>query len=259
MADDARRAAEARTRSHSVPRHIGIAAVSPEGSALCYREIFRQASKLIGPSGHPTVTIHNEPLELYVAAVMRNDWVAVGEMLHRSAKVLAAAGAEFVIVPDNLMQFGIHLAETGSPIPFLTMTELVADAVVRDGRKTLGLMGTKLVMQGSMYQTFLGLRGVKVLVPSEAEADEVDSIIFSEMVYGVARKESRERLKSIIQSLANRGCDGTILAWSEAQLLLNDDDPDSQGKPIASIPVYDPSELLAQGAAQVSLGRRPIR
>jgi aspartate racemase len=242
-----------------VPRHIGIAAVSPEGSALCYREIFRQAATLIGPNGHPTVTVHNEPLELYVAAVLRNDWVAVGNMLHRSAKILAAAGAEFVIVPDNLIQFGIHLAEVGSPIPFLSMSELVADAVVRDGRKTLGLLGTKLVMQGSMYQTLLGLRGVKVLVPDTAEADEVDSIIFHELVYGVARKESRERLRGIIQHLADQGCDGAILAWSEAQLILNDDDPDNRGKPVACLPVYDPTELLAEGAVQAAMARRPIK
>src|SRR5690606_31478003 len=59
-----------------VARHIGIAAVSPEGSALCYREIFRHAKRLIGERGHPPVTLHNEPFEEYISAALRDDWHA---------------------------------------------------------------------------------------------------------------------------------------------------------------------------------------
>jgi aspartate racemase len=142
-----------------VAKHIGIAAVSPEGSALCYREIFRYASRIMGERGHPRVTIHNEPLEAYVDAVRRDDWHTVGELLLKSARLLAAAGAEFCIVPDNLMQHGVHLAESLSPIPWLTMIELVSERVARDGRRSVGLIGTKMVMFGSTYQTHLGIRG----------------------------------------------------------------------------------------------------
>ncbi|MBX3357506.1 MAG: amino acid racemase [Phycisphaeraceae bacterium] len=227
-------------------KHIGIVAVSPEGSALCYRQIFRSATRLVGDAGHPIVTLHNEPFELYIEAVVRDDWHAVGMLLRRSATVLAQAGADFCIIPDNLMQHAVHLAEVGSPIPWLTMTDLVADAVTADGRKVVGLIGTRMVMLGSTYQTHLGLRGVQVLVPREEEAHLVDSIVFRELVYGVSKPESQRKVLEVIRHLADNGCEGVILGCTEAPLLVT-----AENSPL---PVYDSTSLLAEGAVRRALG-----
>jgi aspartate racemase len=234
-----------------VAKHIGIVAVSPEGSALCYREIFRYATRLMGEHGHPTVTIHNEPLDDYLTAVLKDDWHTVGELLAKSARILAAAGANFCIVPDNLMQHGVHLAEGLSPIPWLTMTELVAERIAQDGRRAVGLIGTKMVMYGSTYQTHLGLKGVKVLIPEGREADLVDGIIFKELIYGVVRDESERILIGVIERLREAGCEGVILGCSEAPLLISSEN--------TSIPVYDPTALLAEGAIRCCRGERPLR
>lgn len=232
-------------------KHIGIVAVSPEGSALCYREIFRLAAKLIGEHNHPTVSLHNEPLATYVDAVRRDDWHKVGELLVKSSRILAAAGAEFCIVPDNLMQHGVHLAEGASPIPWLTMTELVAERISHDGRKSVGLIGTKMVMFGSTYQTHLGIRGVKVLIPDQDDAQTVDEIIFRELVFGRVREESEGRMVGVIRKLADNGCEGVILGCSEAPLLVSSDN--------SPIPVYDPTSLLAEGAVRCAIGERPLK
>jgi aspartate racemase len=232
-------------------QHIGIVAVSPEGSSLCYREIFRYANRLMGERGHPTVTIHNEPLERYVDAVLKDDWHTVGELLARSARILAAAGANFCIVPDNLMQHGVHLAERLSPIPWLTMTELVTERIASDGRKAVGLIGTKMVMYGSTYQTHLGLRGIKVLIPDADEAEIVDGIIFKELIYGVVRDESERRLVNVIDRLRSSGCEGVILGCSEAPLLISTEN--------TALPLYDPTALLAEGAVCCCMGTRPLR
>jgi aspartate racemase len=228
-----------------LPKHIGIAAVSPEGSALCYREVFRQASRLVGDTGHPRITLHNEPFELYLEAALRSDWHKVGELLRRSADVLAAAGAQFCITPDNLMQNAVHLAEVGSKIPWLTMTDAVADAVARDQRKRVGLVGTKLVTYGSAYQTHLGLRGIELFVPTEEQAAEIDTIIFRELVKGVVRPASRQRMLDVICSLAERGCEGVILGCTEAPLVITAE--------TAPLPVYDSTTLLAQAAVRAAL------
>lgn len=231
-------------------KHIGIVAVSPEGTALCYREIFRHATRLIGERGHPIVSLHNEPLERYVAAVRRDDWETVGEMLARSARVLAGAGAEFCIVPDNLMQHGIHLAESRSPIPFLSMTELVCERVKRDGRKSVGLIGTKMVMLGSTYQTHLGLKGVRVDVPGMDDAEAVDRIIFEELLIGEVNEASEKLVVGVVKSLAERGCEGIILGCSEAPLLISPEN--------SPLPVYDATDLLAEEAVRCSMGERVL-
>jgi len=234
-----------------VAKHIGIVAVSPEGSALCYRDVFRYAAKRLGERGHPLVTLHNIPLEQYVTAVYRDDWHTVGELLAASAKILAAAGAEFVIVPDNLMQHGVHLAESLSPIPWLTMTELVTEAIVSDGRKAVGIIGTKMVMYGSTYQTHLGLKGIHYEVPLEADADAVDAIIFKELLIGRVVPDSTRRLLSVVENFRGKGCEGVILASTEVPLAICSEN--------CPLPVYDSTQLLAEGAVRCALGERPIR
>jgi len=226
-------------------KHIGIVAVSPEGSALCYRQIFRTAKALIGDHGHPRVTLHNEPFDEYVQAVFRDDWHTVGSLLRQSAQVLAQAGCEFCITPDNLMQHGVHLAEVGSPIPWLTMADLVAEAVAIDKRKVVGLIGTKMVMFGSTYQTLLGLKGVHVLVPDLDQAAVIDDIIFHELVYGLVRPQSQTKVLGVIRQLADQGCEGLILGCTEGPLLVT-----SENSPL---PVYDSTALLAEGAVRRAL------
>jgi aspartate racemase len=225
-----------------VAKHIGIVAVSPEGAALFYRQIFRRAAQMLDPHDHPRVTLHNEPLAFYIDAVKAGDWHAVGDFLRRSAEILANSGATFCITPDNAVQHAIHLAEAGSPIPWLTMPELVAKAVEQDGRKVVGVIGTKMVTTSATYQTHLGLRGIQVLAPELEEAEDLDRIIFSELIYGEIKAESQAAVLRIIDHLAQRGCEGVILGSSEAPLLVTQEN--------ASLPIYDAADLLARGAVQ---------
>jgi aspartate racemase len=102
-------------------------------------------------------------------------------------------------------------------------------------------------MYSSTYQTHLGLRGIQVLAPPEDAAETIDQIIFGELVYGQTRPESRVAVLSAIGDLARRGCEGVILASSEASLLVT-----SENSPL---PVYDSAEVLAEASVQRSLRR----
>jgi aspartate racemase len=227
-------------------QHIGIVAVSPEGAALCYRQMFRHAAQLLPPDQHPTLSLHNVPLSSYVEAVQQGDWHRVGDLLRRSAEILAAAGADFCFTPDNAIQHGVHLAETGSPIPWLSMIDLVGEALSGDGRLAAGLIGTKLVTGGSTYQTQLGLKGIRVIAPDPEQAEMLDAVIFNELVYGRILPESRQKVLSTIESLADQGCDSVILAMSEAPLLVTPEN--------SPLPIYDAADLLASGAVRRAMG-----
>lgn len=227
--------------------HIGIVGVSPEGAALFYRQIMREAAKVLPANEQPRITLHNEPLETYIAAIRNDDWHLVGKLLRRSAELLARCGAEFCLTPDNAVQHGVQLAEVGSPIPWLTMTELVAEAVANESRRVVGIIGTKMVMNSSTYQTHLGLRGVQVLAPIEDHADRIDEIIFTELVYGQTRPESQLAVLNAISDLALRGCEGVILASSEASLLVTREN--------SPLPVYDSAEVLAIASVRRSIRR----
>ncbi len=221
-------------------KHIGIVAVSPEGAALCYRHINREVSRILPEDEHPRITIHNEPLARYIKAVHSNDWHEVGRLLSISSKILAGCGAEFCITPDNAVQHAIHLAESESPIPWLTTTDLVAVAIEREERSCVGIIGTRLVMTGSTYQTHLGLKGINVIPPDAEDIDEIDRIIFQELIYGTIKPESEQLMIRVISKLADNGCEGIILGCSEAPLLITCEN--------SPLPVYDAALVLANGS-----------
>lgn len=221
-------------------KHIGIVGVSPEGSATCYKRIGRRASEIADPAERPSITLHNLPFSSYVEAIKADDWQRVAAMLRQSAEVLERAGAEFCVLPDNVTHHALQLAEAGSPLPWLNMIALVADAIEANRCKHVGLIGTRYVTFGSTYQTMLGLRKIKLHVPDEQDAVAIDRIIFGEAIYGRVRPESIELVNGVIEKLAARGCEALILGASEATNMLNTH--------TLRLPLFDPVELLAEAA-----------
>ena len=227
--------------------HIGIAGVSPEGAAFFCQSINRQlALKGLDPKAWPRVTLHNEPFGLYIQALQERDWMRVGALLRRSADKLAGCGASFCLTPDNAVQHGIHVAEVGSPIPWVAMPDLIADALVEAGCEKVGIIGTQLVTTGSTYQTSLGLRGVHLLAPENDEIEDLDQIIFNELIYGKCSAQSRKRVLGIVQHFADRGCAGIILGCSEAPLVITPDN--------SPISVFDAAQILAVGVVNRAIG-----
>ena len=193
---------------------------------------------------HPAVSLHNEPLALYLDAVRSDDWHRVGELMRKSAEQLRDLGAQVIICPDNAVQHATYLAQVEGA-EWLPMPDLVAERVLAAELKTVGIIGTRMVTGGSTYQTALGVRGVQVLAPEPEEIDRLDEIIFGELIYGHFRPESRRIMLGVIEHLAGRGCDAVILGCSEAPLIVH---PES-----SPVPVFDATDILAEGAIRRSL------
>lgn len=62
--------------------HIGIVACSAEGAALCYRTICHEGAAVLGPHGHPELSMHTPPLSRYMACIARGDWQGVAQLMH---------------------------------------------------------------------------------------------------------------------------------------------------------------------------------
>jgi aspartate racemase len=226
-------------------KHIGIVASSCEGAALCYRRLCQLATGRMGPHRHPEISLHNLPLADYIASIHAGDWVRIGEMMAESARRLAACGADFAVSPDNTLHHAQPHAAAISPIPWLSMIDVVAEEVSGDGHKAVGLLGTKYVMHGSAYQSILGLRGIPVYIPPEHRIDALNAVLFEELVYGKVRDESRALYVEAIDGFVERGCTAVILGGTELPLLVKPHD--------APIQTYDSTRILAQAALEHAL------
>src|SRR3979409_1664408 len=109
-----------------MPQHIGIAACSAEGAALCYRTICVEGAALMGPHAHPEVSMHTHSLANYMDCIYRGDWAGVGALMLVSAEKLKRSGADFLICPDNPLHQALPHVLPRSPLPWLHIAETVA-------------------------------------------------------------------------------------------------------------------------------------
>ena len=226
-------------------KHIGIIAVSSEGAALCYRTICQEAPAVMGKFAHPEVSMHTHSLSRYMDYIEKDDWHGVASLIVSSARKLAAAGADFAICPDNTVHRSFEKVINRSPIPLISITETVAKECQSKGYKRVGVLGTKYTMQGPLYRDALSKLKIETIVPDKNDQQNVNSIIFDEMVLGKITQSSSKYMIEVIQKLKNSGCDAVILGCTEIPLYV-----DSKNSPL---PVVDSTRLLARKALKYSL------
>lgn len=224
----------------SKAKHIGIVACSAEGAALCYRTICVEGATLMGPHDHPEVSMHTHSLAEYMNCIYDNNWQGVANLMLSSANKLKAVGADFLICPDNTIHQVMSLVRPRSPLPWLHIAEEVAREAVRRGFRTIGVTGTKYLVESDVYPEKLGEQGLNTVRPSPAEREGINRIIFDELVYGKFLEPSLSYFQAVIERLKREGCDAVVLGCTEIPLLVNDSN--------SPLPTLDSTRLLARAA-----------
>ena len=226
-------------------KHIGIVACSAEGAALCYRTICREALALVGKNDHPRITLDSIPMARWLPAFDAGDYAGVARFMLQSARVLAAAGADFAICPDNSAHLAWDYVQAANPLPWLHIASVVGEEAARRGFRRVGVLGTRYTMAGPVYSDSLGKLGIDTVVPEPADFETVDRIIFAELVDGVFTDASRQAYNRVIARLGDRGCDAVALACTEIPLLIRGDE--------SPLPALDSTCLLARAALTEAL------
>jgi aspartate racemase len=226
-------------------KHIGIVACSAEGAALCFREIAAYSRNLMGEHLHPQVTLSCIAMGEWLPAFNRGDYESLADFMLRETEIVAKAGAQLAICPDNSAHLAFKQVAARSPIPWLHISEEVAKAAVRNGYQHAALLGTRFTMSGPVYPEVFEKYALKVSSPAAADQKIVDDIIFKELVNGIFSEASRLRYNEVIDRMSARGCDSVILGCTEIPLLVRLDD--------CPLPALDSTRLLARAAVDAAL------
>jgi aspartate racemase len=231
-------------------KHAGILAHSVEGAAACLLAFCREGFARLGPHDHPPVTLDCTAMARSLPAWEAGDHLAVRAILAASVAHLAAAGADVFACPDNTAH--IALEQPGPPLalPGIHIAEVVAERAAQDGRRRVGILGTKYTMEGPVYPRALSARGIDAVAPTGDDRRMVDAVIFRELVNGVFTAESRAAYAGVIARLRDRGCDAVALVCTEIPLLIAPSD--------SPLPTLDSTRLLARALFEVAVGGRPM-
>ena len=218
--------------------HIGIAACSAEGAALCYRTICVEGAELLGGHAHPEVSMHTPSLEEYMQRIYRGDWEGVGELMLESARKLAGMGADFVICPDNTIHQALPYVVPRSPRPWLHIADAVMAEAKARGYRKVGLSGTRWLMEGPVYPSDL-------LRPPAADREEMNRVIMEELVRGMFRPEAIAFFQRVYTRMKDEGCEVVVMGCTEIPLVMNDAN--------SPLPTLDSTRLLARAALRRAL------
>lgn len=173
------------------------------------------------------------------------DWQRSADILSDAAKKLELAGADFLLICTNTMHKVYPQIQAQVTIPILHIADATADALASDGVTKVALLGTRYTMQEDFYKSKLVARGFEVLVPEQADIDEVNRIIFEELCVGTLKETSRKKFSRIIDTLKARGAQAVILGCTEIGLLVKQEH--------ASLPLYDTTVIHASRAAEKAM------
>jgi aspartate racemase len=223
-----------------------IGGMSWESSAVYYDLINKKVRKELGgfhSCKNIMVTVDFAEIEKLQHS---GDWETLDKLMVEAAKQLEATGANIVVLCTNTMHLCAPEILKNISIPFLHIAEATGLEIVKRGLKKVALLGTKFTMEKDFYKAhILSNFNVEVIIPTSEEREQIHQIIYTELVHGEIKDQSREIYKKIIGKLEQRGAEGVILGCTEIPLLIAQSD--------VNIPTFDTTTIHAEKAVEWSL------
>lgn len=221
-----------------------IGGMSWESTAHYYAAINRETARRLGGLHSAPLLLHSFDFARIQALQTAGSWAEVGALLAEAATGLEQAGAELVLLATNTMHVVAQDIETATHCPFLHIADPTAQALIDDGARTVGLLGTRFTMEMDFYTNRLRGHGLDPLVP-EVDRTDLHAIIYEELCRGIVRDASRAIYVRAIERLAARGAQAVILGCTEIGMLIDDD--------VSPLPIYDTTTLHAKAAVALAL------
>jgi aspartate racemase len=130
-------------------------------------------------------------------------------------------------------------------IPLLYVAQATTDAVKKQGMDMVGLLGTRFTMSDGFYTDFMGTQGVKTIVSTDADQDEIHRIIFDELYKNQILPGSALYFCDVISRLKQAGAAGIILGCTEICLIVNEEN--------SPLSVFDSTKIHTLAAVDEAL------
>ncbi len=226
------------------PWHIGIVGVTTVGACSCAKRIVAKAASIDKEGRHPEFTIHTLPFNKYKEAADKEDWDSFSKSILRSIRALEQAGSEFVIIPSNTPHVRIHEIQEKSPLPVLSMLDIVVDQCKKQRLKRVAVLGTQYIMESRLYDEVLEKAGISTIVPNKGLRERIHALIMDEIIPDKINQTSVNRVIKQLK-LLKEDCDAMILACTELPEVLNKDN--------LNCSVIDTTDAMAKAALQLAV------
>jgi aspartate racemase len=204
----------------------------------------------------PVITFNNPFIPSRVDAILKGSTCPLAELV-RTASMLEAAGADFLIMPCNTAHHYFDDITAEISIPMLNMVALAVSEIISRGYSRVGLLATTATLSTGLYHKRLQETGITVVETDSWEQSEVMTAIFGETGVKAGHKEEpAARLHAVGRRLIENGAQVILAGCTEVSVAFHGNafNPGLQ--------LIDPMLITAQAAitlAHEGYGKDPLR
>lgn len=205
-------------------RRLGVVGgLGPESTIDYYKTLVEVWRRERPDGSYPPLIIDSLDVQKAIALVTAGDMHGLTEYLVESVQRLSRGGAELVLMSANTAHLVFDDVRAASPIPMISIIETTARVCAARGMKRVALFGTRFTMQASMYSDGLRRHGIETILPTDEEQTFIHDKYLGELIPGVFRDETRDKLIAIIRAIHARSpIDAVILGGTELPLILRE-------------------------------------
>jgi len=201
---------------------IGIlGGMSYESTIKYYNLILHKYYERYSDYNYPEIIIFSLNFQKVIDYELGDNKTTYIEYLMSGIRSLENAGVSFIAMAANSPHAVYEELAKLAKVPLLSIVEATVNNANQENMKKLLLLGIKFTMQSTFYQDYCKELGIEVITPSDGEQDEINNIIFNELVIGFFKTNSKKRLLQIINQYE---VDGVILGCTELPLILQQED-----------------------------------
>lgn len=197
-----------------------LGGMSYESTQTYYQIINQEINRRLKKSHSAELVIYSFDYAELERLLEKNDWNNITNRLVEEALKLKMIGAKAFMMCANTMHHVAFEVEKQVGLPLIHIVKETYHAVQKAHITKVGLIGTMYTMQSEMYPHYFLERGIEVITPQLKDQQIIHDIIYKELIVGIFKKESREKILEIIASL---GVEGIILGCTELPLLILDE------------------------------------
>lgn len=228
-------------------RKLGlIGGMSWYSTELYYARINKQVVKRTGGTCNAPLVLESLNFCDIAKATSDKDWDRVAEVLISAAQRLEAAGATAILICANSMHKVYERVEQAVSIPLIHIADAVGVKMKADGVQSAALLGTANVMAENWYRQRLVKHGVTLMPAEMDDVQDLDRIIYDELMLGQVKRESERTLKTIITEIDQEGIKAVVLGCTELCMIV-----DTKAN---VLPIYDSTEIHADAGVEWILG-----
>lgn len=228
-------------------RKIGlIGGMSWVSTETYYRLINKEVQKRAGSLCSGPMVIESLNFCDLAQVTTPEGWDHAAEKLTAAARSLEQAGATAILICANSMHKVYDRVQGAVSVPIIHIADCVGEKMQADGIKRAALIGTRNVMLESFYRQRLIRHGISLLAPQMERVEEIDRIIYDELMEGRVVRESERTMKTFLTNIAKEDVEAVVLGCTELEMII-----DTKAN---VLPIYDGTEIHAHAAVDWIMG-----